>query len=203
MNTKLIVPVVAVLICAGAMVGIGYAALSSDYTTEGNSITGGTFEVAPGSSSDFAFSATIPYETHTVVSGSTTTKTYTVNNGNGSAKIDLTGVENLVITDSTGLGYTSYNITVELTNLNINDADGKAPSYTVAFDAPSGQTVKTIDGHSANVQRASSGNTAATFDITLDFSGLTFDDSTIGQLTNGGLVLKVTVVGVTAATSSQ
>lgn len=208
MNTKLIVPVVAVLICAGAMVGIGYAALSSDYTTNGNSITGNVFEVAPGDSSDFRFSAAIPYETHTAVSGNTTTKTYSVNNGNGGATIDLTGVENIVITDSTSLGYTSYNITVELTGLNtVQDKDSKTPTYSVDFHAPTGHTVTKIDSHSANVQRASTGNTTnttnttATFDITLDFTGLTFDDAT--KLNNNNLTLKVTVTGVTGTVSSQ
>lgn len=201
MNTKLIVPVIALVICAGAMVGIGYAALSSDYTTDGNSITGNVFEVGPNDTEGITFSAAIPYETHTVVSGNTTTKTYTVNNGTDGTAIDLTnGAKTIKITDSTSLGYTSYDVTVELTNFSITDKDGNAATYSVSFTAPTGQTVtsSSTSTNSANVTRAASGDTTVSFDITADFANMTFDDSTIGQLTNDGLVLKITVTGVTA-----
>lgn len=201
-NTKLIVPVIALVICAGAMVGIGYAALSTDYTTEGNSITGNVFEVGPNGTKNITFSAAVPYETHTVVSEKTTTKTYTVNNGSDGTTIDLTGTETIKITDSTSLGYKSYNVKVELTNFDITDKDENAATYTVSFSAPSGQKVTDgTDGHSATVSRAASGDTTLSFDITADFAGMTFNESgqagSIDQLTNNGLTLRITVTGIT------
>lgn len=206
MNNKLLVPVVALLICAGAMVGIGYAALSSDYTVEGNSITGGQFEVSPGSGVTMSFDTTIPYDTHTTVSkdasGSTeTVKSYTINNGQASntGVITLLSGKTISITDTTSLGYTSYKVEVQVLKgteeLSINGVTYNV-AYTVGGET---RTNDTIGGTASNdTITVSSDVKTLSFDVTMDFTGVAFDDSTISQLDNQGLALKITVTGVTA-----
>lgn len=83
-HKKLLVPLVALLLCAAAMIGVGYAALASDVTNTGNTIEmeGITLELKNGAdvqtAGAFNNSTAIKFESHTLNG----TRTSTVaNNG--------------------------------------------------------------------------------------------------------------------------
>lgn len=169
---RILVPAVALVLCAAAMIGIGYGALTSTYETDGGSIEGGAFEVdvADGSGSAMkAFDVEMCFERHATESDGSMTYYYTVQGRNSddgtlSSDVVLLRDQHISITDGTGLGYGSYTITVDVLY------NGKTLSYAgvepaVDFHGTSG----TADGNSITVSASEKDD--AVFTVHLDFTG--------------------------------
>lgn len=111
---QLAVPMVALMVCAVAFIGIGYA-LTSQHITSENSTAGGQLAVEADTESDTAlFSGVkIPYAT-------------IYDNGNTTHKVEAGNYKlyegEIRVTDNTGL-YTKYNITVNIEGLSIAGAN--------------------------------------------------------------------------------
>ena len=86
-HKKLLVPLVALLLCAAAMVGVGYAALMSDVTNTGNTIDsdGLTLNITDGvSEASGILDATVSYQSTTVSNTSGSTRAFHVDGINNS-----------------------------------------------------------------------------------------------------------------------
>lgn len=130
MNTdrkkKLILPAFMAVLCAVMMIGVGYAALTSSFTTTA-SVDAGELEVTVGSEGSAVFDdVKIPYGVNTVRSGNTDTKTYYVAAGTYNFVKDKT----VKITDDTESGYAKYKVTVSVV-CNELTALGLAPTATL------------------------------------------------------------------------
>ncbi len=115
MNTdkkkKLILPAFMAVLCAVMMVGVGYAALTSSFTTTAN-VTAGELEVTVNGTAALELNAgKIPYGTDTVRTGTSDEKTYHVDAGTYALAKDKT----VAITDNTG-AFNKYKVTVTVTS---------------------------------------------------------------------------------------
>jgi hypothetical protein len=129
MNTdkkkKLILPAFMAVLCAVMMIGVGYAALTSSFTTTA-SVDAGELEVTVGSEGSAVFDdVKIPYGVNTVRSGATDTKTYYVAAGT----YDFVKNKTVTIADNTE-GFVKYKVTVSVECDKLT-ALGLAPTATL------------------------------------------------------------------------
>lgn len=210
-NSKLIVPVLALVICAGAMVGIGYAALSSDYTVTGDSIDAGEFKVTVNDSNGTGVAATFDVdmnlEAHTVQNGSSSpTTTYKVFDNDQSSQVyTLLSGQKVTITDTTHLNYVSYTVTVDLYKGSVasgNELSIGSVAPVVSFSGVQG----TSNGNSFTT--AGTATDGLTFSVTMDFSNVELSTEevaaafgTVGTTVELPIVAVVTVQGNLAGTA--
>lgn len=172
-DRRIIVPAVALVLCAAAMIGIGYGALTSTYETDGGSIDGGAFEVSVSDGSGNAmkaFDVEMCFERHaTEKSDGSMTYYYTaqgrnMDDGVLSSDVVLLRNQHVSVTDETGLGYGSYTITVDVLYKG-NTLSYAGISPTVDFSGTSG----TANGNSITVAAAEKND--AVFTVHLDLTG--------------------------------
>jgi hypothetical protein len=148
MNTdkkkKLILPAFMAVLCAVMMVGVGYAALTSSFTTTAN-VEAGELEVTVNGTTALELDAgKIPYGVDTERTGTTDVKTYHVDAGTYALAKDKT----VAITDNTG-AFSKYKVTVEVKSDKLGEIFGancltgvvKDTNGTVSAD---GTTEKTL-----------------------------------------------------------
>lgn len=172
-DRRLVVPVVAIAVCAAAMIGIGYGALTSTYETDGGSIGGGAFEVSVSDGSGTAmkaFDVEMCFERHaTEKSDGSMTYYYTVqgrgaDGGALSPDVVLLKDQHVSVKDETGLGYSTYTITVDVLY------KGSPLSYAgVAPTVDFAGTGATASGNSITVPAEEKDD--AVFTVHLDFTG--------------------------------
>ena len=128
---QLAVPMVALMVCAVAFIGIGYA-LTSSYTTTHNAVTSGALQVdvdsKAGDSALFT-EAKIPYatiNTDGTIKAKVEAGPHQLNNGNKT------------ISDNTDKGYTVYKVTATITGT----IGGVTPTITVGTTSGSGSATE-------------------------------------------------------------
>lgn len=117
---RLIIPAVTLVVAIVMMAGVGYAALNSTFTVNGNSTVGAGLEVTMDegqlSNNKIMDGAKIPYAVESVAGNPT--KTYKIDSGT----YVLVKNKKISINDDKGL-YSSYDISIEM--LNVTLPDGK------------------------------------------------------------------------------
>lgn len=210
-NSKLIVPVLALVICAGAMVGIGYAALSSDYTVTGDSIDAGEFKVTVNDSNGTGVAATFDVEmnleAHTTQNESASpVTTYKVFDKDQTSQIyTLLSGQKVTVTDTTHLNYISYTVTVDLYKGSVasgNELSIGSVAPVVTFTGVDGTT----NGNSFTT--AGTATDGLAFTVTMDFTGVDLSTTdvaaafgTVGTSVELPIVAVVTVQGNLAGTA--
>ncbi len=186
MNTdkkkRLILPAFMAVLCAVMMIGVGYAALTSSFTTTAT-VEAGELEVTVGGSAALEFDAgKIPYGTDTVRTGTTDVKTYHVDAGTYALAKNKT----VTITDNTD-AFTKYKVTVTVTSAKLNALFG---DNCLKGDIMNGGTA---------VTEVAKGVTGLTLSISLtvdtDKTGMTAAD--VANLSADDVTVVVTVEGVT------
>lgn len=117
---RLIIPVATLMVAIVMMAGVGYAAISSTFTVNGNSTAGGALEVFVdniGPSNKILNGAKIPYGVNTT---DVTTKEYTIANGTYVLAKDI----DVTIADSTGQNYDKYEITTKIESTKLDAING-------------------------------------------------------------------------------
>lgn len=113
---RLIIPAVTLVVAIVMMAGVGYAALNSTFTVNGNSTVGAGLEVTMDevqlSNNKIMDGAKIPYAVDSVAGNPT--KTYKIDSGT----YVLVKNKKISINDDEGL-YSSYNISIEMLNVTL------------------------------------------------------------------------------------
>ena len=186
MNTdkkkKLILPAFMAVLCAVMMVGVGYAALTSSFTTTAN-VEAGELEVTVNGTAALELDAgKIPYGVDTVRDGTTDVKTYHVDAG----KYALAKDKTVAITDNTG-AFSKYKVTVEVTSDKLEEIFGAGCLTGVIKDSTN-----------ATVTEVAKGVTGLTLDITLEVknakTGMT--DADLANLSADDVKVVVSVEGL-------
>ncbi len=184
MNTdkkkKLILPAFMAVLCAVMMVGVGYAALTSSFTTTAN-VEAGELEVTVNGTAALELDAgKIPYGTDTVRTGTTDVKTYHVDAGTYALAKDKT----VAITDNTG-AFSKYKVTVTVTSEKLEEIFGANCLTGVVKDSTN-----------AAVTEVAKGATGLTLEITLNVSADKTGLTDVTNLSADDVKVIVTVEGV-------
>lgn len=187
-RNKLLVPVVALVLCAAAMIGVGYAALMSDVTNSGNVMNtdGYTVTFADATSGDPLIAAgfgtmQIDYGSHTNTSVNPNTTTYYFNAITDKAM----GASKLVINASN----------TSVTNVTIG--------YVVTYSTDNGTTYTTTAPYGITTSLAITPTTGTTVTTSPITSGTTAATITPGAATNTfGLALTGTISATTGMTTA-
>lgn len=189
MNTdkkkKLILPAFMAVLCAVMMVGVGYAALTSSFTTTAN-VEAGELEVTVNGTTALELDAgKIPYGVDTTVAkDGTTSKVYHVDKGTYTLAKDKT----VAITDNTG-AFSKYKVTVTVTSEKLKTLFGE-----------DGYALKGVvkDSTNAEVTEVAKGATGLTLDITLEVKNAktNMTDADLANLSADDVNVIVTVEGV-------
>ena len=187
MNTdkkkKLILPAFMAVLCAVMMVGVGYAALTSSFTTTAN-VEAGELEVTVNGTAALELDAgKIPYGVDTTVEkDGTTSKVYHVDKGAYTLAKDKT----VAITDNTG-AFSKYKVTVKVTSDKLEEIFGAGCLTGVIKDSTN-----------ATVTEVAKGVTGLTLDITLEVknakTGMT--DADLANLSADDVKVVVSVEGL-------
>lgn len=178
---RLIIPVATLFVAVVMMAGVGYAAISSTFIVENNSIQGGELKVSVNDVTDKFFKgAKIPYEVHTT-DGTPSYKS--------DSSYELVKDEAISIVDNTGL-YSKYKIKAEVTS----------DTYSGFTSAPYNLNCKIVkaDGTEVTDVMEISKTDALKLSITLDMkSGVTVAESDLNKFNLDDIQITVTLTGVT------
>ena len=132
---QLAVPMVALMVCAVAFIGIGYA-LTAEFTTTNNNTTGGGLSITMGyaneSNNSIFVDKKIPYEVHTYNGTDTCYVTGNVEIYSGT----------VTITNDTGKTFSDYNLSATITG-------GNVEALTDTYIPAASFTEITINGNTA------------------------------------------------------
>lgn len=181
---RLIIPVATLMVAIVMMAGVGYAAISSTFTVENNSIQGGELKVSVNDvTTKFFENAKIPYEVHTT--GGTHSYKF-------DSSYDLVKDKAISIVDNTGL-YSKYKIKAEVTS-------GTYSDFTSAPYNLNCEIVNVVDSVETNVTDSMEFENKGEFklNITLEMkSGVTVTDSDLTKFNLTDIKIKIILTGVT------
>lgn len=177
---RLIIPVATLMVAIVMMAGVGYAAISSTFTVENNSIQGGVLKVSVDhETAKFFENAKIPYEVHTI-------------NGTSSYKFDssydLVKDKKITIVDNTGL-YTKYTIKAKVTS-ETYDTSGASSLYSLNC-----KIVKS-DGSEVTNTTEISKDEELKLNVTLNVPNVNVNESDLSKFNLGDIKIIVTLTGV-------
>lgn len=179
-RNKLLVPVVALVLCAAAMIGVGYAALMSDVTNSGNVIN---------------------TDGYTVKFDGTAASTA---GGFGSMQIDYGSHTNLGVTTYyfdaiTGKTMGASNLVIDASNTSVTNV---TIGYVVTYSTDNGTTYTTTAPYGITTSLAITPTTGTTVTTSPITSGTTAATITPGAATNTfGLALTGTISATTGMTT--
>lgn len=116
---RLIIPVATLIVAIVMMAGVGYAAISSTFTVDGNTTAGGELEVSVdtyGTTNKILNNAKIPFGVKTT----NVDKKYTIADGTYVLAKDMA----VTITDKTEQNYDKYMITTSIKSTKLGDISG-------------------------------------------------------------------------------
>ena len=189
MNTdkkkKLILPAFMAVLCAVMMVGVGYAALTSSFTTTAN-VTAGDLEVTVNGDAALTLEGKIPYGTDTVRTGTTDEKTYHVDAG-----IYTLGKDKAIAIKDNTDAFTKYTVSVEVTSDKLNELFGSDYTLTGVVKDKDGNVVTDTE-----IAKENATDLTLTVELNVTKDKADMDETALANLTGAEVVVKVTVAGV-------